>query len=405
MALLRYYDFFAGAGLVDLGLDPPWECVWANDIDPKKAEVYQRNLGSAHFHLRDVADVSASDLPRPVEMAWASFPCQDLSLAGWRRGMSAKRSGTFWAFWRIMRDLYDSGQRPPLVVIENVVGLLHGNSFIGLCESLAALGLQFGALMLDARWFVPQSRPRVFVVAVDSRVDCRGFTIEQPLLTPWFPKAVYDAWSSLPCPLSTLWRWWLLPHKLPGRMPAVDELIEDDPDGVLWHDKSETQYLLDMMAPQHLRKVHNAAATPGRKVGFLYRRIRQAAQRAEVRFDGLAGCLRTPQGGSSRQTVVIVSGKEVRSRLLSPREAARLMGVPDSYSLPRSYNDGYRAMGDGVAVPVVRWLSQQLLAPLAHACSDAESCLSNTENGVSSDQIAESRRTAEELARQWSTGI
>jgi DNA (cytosine-5)-methyltransferase 1 len=88
------------------------------------------------------------------------------------------------------------------------------------------------------------------------------------------------------------------------------------------------------------------------------------AQRAEVRFDEIAGCLRTPGGGSSRQTIIVVHGNKVRSRLLSPREAARLMGLPDEYVLPKNYNDAYRLMGDGVAVPVVSHLSRYLLEPL-----------------------------------------
>src|SRR5262249_28652351 len=96
-----------------------------------------------------------------------------------------------------------------------------------------------------------------------------------------------------------------------------------------------------------------------------YRRMRNGNQRAEVRFDGVSGCLRTPSGGSSRQTVVVVDKGRIRTRLLSPREAARLMGVDDTFWLPKRYNDAYKAMGDGVAVPVVRWLSQQLLVPIA----------------------------------------
>lgn len=89
------------------------------------------------------------------------------------------------------------------------------------------------------------------------------------------------------------------------------------------------------------------------------------AQRAEVRFDGISGCLRTPVGGSSRQTVILVENGHVRTRLLSPREAARLMGVPENYPLPSAYNDAYHLFGDGVAVPVVRWLENYLLSPLA----------------------------------------
>jgi DNA (cytosine-5)-methyltransferase 1 len=86
-----------------------------------------------------------------------------------------------------------------------------------------------------------------------------------------------------------------------------------------------------------------------------------------VRLDGLAGCLRTPRGGSSRQVIVVVDGGEARTRLLTPREAARLMGLPDSYQLPKSATAALQVAGDGVAVPVVRWLAEQLLEPLLGA--------------------------------------
>src|ERR1035441_2888789 len=145
MRQMRFYEFFAGAGLAALGLGPEWQCVWANDIDPRKARVYTSNFDGDHFYLGDVAKFRGSDLPNSSQLSWASFPCQDLSLAGWRRGLSADRSGAFWAFWRIMRDQFKRGSRPPVFVIENVVGLLHhGDGFVGLCEALAALGMQFG---------------------------------------------------------------------------------------------------------------------------------------------------------------------------------------------------------------------------------------------------------------------
>ena len=109
-----------------------------------------------------------------------------------------------------------------------------------------------------------------------------------------------------------------------------------------------------------------------RTVGTIYRRTRtdengRKRQRAEVRFDDTAGCLRTPAGGSSRQTILVVEGKTVRSRLLSPREAARLMGLSDDYRLPERYNDAYHVCGDGVCVPVVRHIASRLLEPLLRA--------------------------------------
>ncbi len=364
---LTYLDFFAGAGLVRLGLEPTWSCVWANDIDNRKQEVYKAQFGEEEFCLDDVANISTKSLPKGADMAWASFPCQDLSLAGWRRGMSADRSGTYWEFWRLMNDLLGRGDRPPLIVIENVVGMLYGNNFPTLCESLAALGMQFGPLVVDARQFLPQSRPRVFVVAVDSRIDCSSLVYEDTdVAGPWFTNAVRSTYSQLREALRESWRWWKLP-KPSCTIPPVTDIIEENPTNVKWHEPDETSRLMAMMSALNLKKT-DLAIKQGPSVGFLYKRIRGGIQRAEVRFDGVAGCLRTPQGGSSRQIVLITDGRRVRSRLLSPREAARLMGVPDSFWLPSKYNDAYRAIGDGVAVPVVQWLSEQLLVRTAKLC-------------------------------------
>jgi DNA (cytosine-5)-methyltransferase 1 len=356
----RFYDFFAGAGLATLGLRGAWHCIWANDISARKAAVYTGNFGAGHFVLGDVTRISADALPRPAEMAWASFPCQDLSLAGWRKGLSGERSGVFWAFWRLMRDLAGRRERPPLVVIENVAGLLYGDSFTGLCEAMASLQMQLGALVIDARRFVPQSRPRVFLVALDDRIDCSRWTCHEPI-PAWTPAALLRAWRRLPAPVQERWRWWSLPVPA-APIPPAAEMIENDG---AWHTPEQTQALLDLMNQANRCKVQNAGRQGGRHVGFLYKRIRKDGQRAEVRFDGLSGCLRTPEGGSSRQTVMIVENGSVRTRLLSAREAARLMGVPDSFVLPDRYSEAYHAMGDGVVAPVVSWLSDHLLVPLA----------------------------------------
>lgn len=366
MSTFTYYDFFAGVGLAELGLDSnSWSCVWSNDIDPKKFAIYAQNFDADNYHLGDIAEVSSNMIPASADMAWASFPCQDLSLAGWRRGLDARRSGTFWAFHRIMSELHQQNLRPPLIVIENVMGLLYGTNFSGLCEALSELDMQFGAVVIDAKHFVPQSRPRVFVVAVDNAIDVSSLVSDMPTSRTWTPRPVINAWSSISPRSRESWRWWQLPQVF-ERVQAVSELIENEPTQVVWHTQQETEKLLSLMSTVNLEKVEQAQRRGNRRVGFLYKRTRSDGQRAEVRFDGIAGCLRTTYGGSSRQTVMIVEGGSVRSRLLSPREAARLMGVPDEFNLNGRYNETYRAMGDGVAVPAVAWLSEQLLIPLAN---------------------------------------
>ena len=293
-----------------------------------------------------------------------------------------------------MRSALDRGERPPLIVIENVVGMLYGRDFPILGESLTALGMQFGPLVIDARPFLPQSRPRVFVVAVDSRVDCSLLVSEESDETvPWFPKAVKSAYERLPEALRGSWRWWKLPEPSCPIRP-VEEMVEATPTGVEWHEPEETARLLGMMTQLNLEKT-NLAIKRGPSVGFLYKRIRKGVQRAEVRFDGVAGCLRTPQGGSSRQTVLVINDGRMRSRLLSPREAARLMGVPDSFWLPSKYNDAYRAIGDGVAVPVVRWLSEQLLVHLARLCRNTRVDTLAKDNGTLGQSGLSSREAVE----------
>jgi DNA (cytosine-5)-methyltransferase 1 len=138
---------------------------------------------------------------------------------------------------------------------------------------------------------------------------------------------------------------------------------------VEWHAASYTERLLNMMTPVNRAKVALAQQAQTVQVGAIYRRTRPdefgtKQQRAEVRFDDVAGCLRTPTGGSSRQTILLVHGASIRSRLLSPRETARLMGLPETYQLPPRYNDAYHLSGDGVVVPVVRHLAEHLLEPL-----------------------------------------
>jgi DNA (cytosine-5)-methyltransferase 1 len=148
------------------------------------------------------------------------------------------------------------------------------------------------------------------------------------------------------------------------RTGTLDDVIERTPVGVVWNSEEQTQSLLAMMSDLNRRKVIDAQRVGALKVGTIYRRTRGGVQRAEVRFDGIAGCLRTPTGGSSRQTIMVVNGPKVRTRLISPREAARLMGLPANYQLPLRYNDAYHLLGDGVVVPVVAHLREHILTPI-----------------------------------------
>jgi DNA (cytosine-5)-methyltransferase 1 len=370
---LTFYEFFAGGGLARLGLGADWTCLFANDLSPKKAEVYRANFAPAdELRVANIHDLTTGDLPGTAALAWASFPCQDLSLAGQGRGLRAARSGTFWPFWQLMAALERDGRAAPIIVLENVVGLLtshQGQDFRELLSVLLAAGYRFGALVIDAAHFVPQSRPRLFIVAVKADQPVPPQLIDAGVWSNlWRPRAILHAFSKLPPELQAAWIWWDLPAPA-ARTAQLRDLIDAEPDGVAWHTSAETASLLALMAPLHREKVRQAQALGELTVGAVYKRMRVEdglkRQRAEVRFDGVSGCLRTPVGGSSRQIIMVVDGAAVRSRLLAVREAARLMGLPERYQLPRRYNDGYQVMGDAVVVPVVAWLERHLLRPLA----------------------------------------
>jgi len=350
------------------GLGAGWQCLFANDIDKKKAATYASNWGAEHLSVKDVASVTTADLPGAADLIWASFPCQDLSLAGSGAGLRGERSGTFWPFWQLMRGLSAEGRAPSLIVLENVCGALtshEGKDFTAISKAIAGAGYRFGALVIDAAHFVPQSRPRLFIIAVsqDCEVPAEGLHAEPEQV--WHTSTLAGAYRRLDKTLREKWLWWRLPEPR-KRNTVLADLIEDDPEGVDWHSREQTDRLLALMSEVNLAKVEAAKAAGRRMVGTIYKRTRPDGrggriQRAEVRFDDIAGCLRTPAGGSSRQTIMIVDGKKVRSRLLSPREAARLMGLPDDYRLPAKYNEAYHLAGDGVVVPVVRHIADNIL--------------------------------------------
>jgi DNA (cytosine-5)-methyltransferase 1 len=361
-APFTFYEFFAGGGMARAGLGEGWACLFANDLNKVKVETYRANWGGDHLHQGDVWALTTDRLAGHADLAWASSPCQDLSLAGKRAGLSGGRSSAFWGFWRLMQALNKQGRAPRTVVIENVVGLAtsrSGADFTALCQALADEGYRFGAVEIDAALFLAQSRPRLFVVATRAPAP-----VGLPR-APFHTRRVAQAFERLTPSLKDRWVWWDLPAP-PARNADLASVLEPA-DRVVWHDQKKTQALLTLLSPNHQARLAAAQAN-GPAVGALYRRIRDVhgtkVQRAEVRFDGLAGCLRTPSGGSSRQFIVLAEAEGIRTRPLTAREGARLMGLTDHYALPRATTRALHVVGDGVAVPVVGWLSARLLVPL-----------------------------------------
>lgn len=353
------------------GLGAHWTCAFANDFDVKKAASYRANWGGDELAVCDVGSLTTKNLPGCADLAWASFPCQDLSLAGSGAGLSGKRSGTFWLFWNLMRELGKEGRAPRVIALENVCGAITANGgrdFAAIASAIVSEGYRLGAVVIDALHFVPQSRPRLFIVAVKKGLRLPYGVSRSDGSVLWHPKNLVEAKSVLPKKVQEHWVWWDLPAPAP-RTCLFADLIEKEPQGVAWDTDSQTEKLLAMMSPLNGEKVRGAQQENRLRIGGLYKRTRSGMQRAEVRFDDVAGCLRTPSGGSSRQRILVVDGEQVRSRLLSPREAARLMGLPDDYKLPGNYNEAYHLAGDGLVVPAVRFLAGSVIEPVLAAAA------------------------------------
>jgi len=370
--MASFYEFFAGGGMARAGLGDGWTCLFANDFDPKKGFAYQNNWDvKGELTVGDVAKVKGADLPGQADLVWGSFPCQDLSLAGVGAGLKGDRSGTFYPFWRVISELIEQGRAPKMVAVENVCGTLTshgGKDFEAICRTFADAGYRFGALVINADLFVPQSRPRLFVVGVHDDVEIDESLLSPGPLEPFHTRALRRAIEGLPAEIAERLIWWNVPTP-ERRVQTFADIIEERPESVSWHTLEETTKLLSMMSPINRAKLAQAKRAGRRMVGGIYRRTRldeagKKVQRAEVRFDDIAGCLRTPAGGSSRQIIIVVDGSQVRTRLISARETARLMGLDETYKLPRNYNEAYHLTGDGVAVPVVRHLAQHVFEPI-----------------------------------------
>ncbi len=387
-------EFFAGGGMARAGLG--WTPLFANDFDAAKADAYAANWGERPV-VADVWSLAAADIPGKADLAWASSPCQDFSLAGARAGLAGERSSALLGWWSLMQALDAEGRGPDTLVVENVSGLLTasgGADFAALCSAFVQAGYRVGALELDAAGFLPQSRPRVFVIASRGgrlhdlhSVQCPGERTaparnrhDRHHRHPFrgaesveilhdqhhrhgVSRALLEAHARLSAEVKAAWVWWRLPAP-PRRNATLQTILLPDEELRCWWSQAKVDRLIEQMAPLHRTRLEQARRAPGRTVAAAYRRTRAGLPRAEVRFDGLAGCLRTPAGGSSRQIVLVIEDGAVRARWLLPREAARLMGLPDDYRLPQGSTAALKLLGDGVAVPVVRWLAEHLLEPL-----------------------------------------
>lgn len=374
-------DFFAGIGLVTLGLQKTgWDTVYALDYDPLKELQYSANFGKDHYHTKDIALEKGNNVPN-VTLAHASFPCTDLSLAGARKGIHQGESSAFWEFARIIKEMQQKyGEAsPPLILLENVEGLLTSNNGLDLhavLSELNKLGYRVDLLRINAAHFVPQSRVRIFIVGVHNSLVS---SFEQNDLIQEFnlrstdarPKKILDYVNKYP---DIDWYFHRLPN-LPIRTMTINDVIDESAE---WWPKERTSFLYNQLH-RHQREIIDKTITNDAYkyfAGFRRMRVRDGESRStvELRNDDIAGCLRTPKGGSARQIIVRAGKGKFDARLINGREAARLMGT-DDFVIPSSItlNQALFGFGDAVCVSVLEWLGDKYFNSLLEELATAES--------------------------------
>ena len=370
MRPLRAAEFFAGIGLVRSALeDTGWRVVFANDIEPFKQRLYSANFAAADFVPGDVRDIQGRAVP-DIDLATASFPCTDLSLAGDRRGLAGEQSGMFWEFARIIDEM--GTRRPVALLLENVPSFATSKGGADLAAAITRLndlGYHCHITIGDARHFVPQSRQRLFLVGTSSSKPLRRRDLASPACSEPVPRSQLDSLRRFVAEHPEL-RASLFDLDAPQPTDrTLADIVERLPeiDSRWWEDERVAKFVdsLSLGQAARLERMRN-----GRGMSFATacRRTRRGHATWEIRADRISGCLRTARGGSSRQALVQAGRGDANIRWMTAREYARLQGVPDFLIPPTvSENQALSGFGDAVAVPVVAWLSEHYLTPLVRA--------------------------------------
>ena len=338
---MRAISLFSGVGGFDRGFELAGiETVLQAERDPHCLKVLERHWP----HVRRVTDVrcvtgnyehlredGGQRIQRAssIDLVYGGFPCQDLSVAGARAGLAGERSGLWFEFLRVLRDV-----RPRWAVVENVPGLLSSNSgrdFGIILAGLGELGFDVAWAILDAQHFgVPQRRRRVFIVAGPSRRS-----VEQIL-------SLCESCGGHP-----------QTGRATGEGTPGAVAIRTANTGANGHGVSDLAHTLDGVNGQ-------AIAQP---LGSHHRRDDLDNDTYVV-----APTLDTHLGDKqwledqSVENYGLMDQVGAGVRRLTPLECERLQGFPDGWTEGQSDSHRYRQMGNAVCVPVVEWIGHRLVA-------------------------------------------
>lgn len=365
-------EFFAGIGLARAGMELSGiQTIWANDYDQYKKKMYEGQWGKGEYHLCDVHMLSGDDLPT-ADVAWSSSPCTDLSLAGKRGGLRGGReSSAFFGFTKALKEM--GNRKPHVVVLENVTGLASshdGDDLRAAAKEFNSLGYKVDVITLDARRFIPQSRPRLFLIGAQNPIDGgEQDTCLRPDWLAWLHEDPEIETFMMPLPKA--------PELVADGLTSLIEDIADEDDR--WWNEDRVSKFVGSMSPVQRERLNGFIA--GRRITArtAYRRTRSGVPVWEMRAEDISGCLRTARGGSSKQALAVMGKGKLKVRWMTGLEYARLMGA-GWFSLNDMRDSQVQyGFGDAVAVPVVDWVASNMIVPHLKVSR-------STEQGVASGQ-------------------
>ena len=304
---MKVGSLFSGVGGLDLGFERQgFSISWACDKEKSCRKILAKHFPSAKLY-DDVKTIDVSKVS-PVDVVIGGFPCQDLSVGGQRKGLAGNRSGLFYEFIRIVRDM---SIRPSFVVVENVPGMLTSNNGRDFTVILNEMVKQWSPKSiawrtLDSRYFgVPQRRERVFIVA-----DLAGERASEIL------------------DLSTDMRRDIRARTTNGKNPisATGGLFEEN-----------VEY------PITLRKSRKAQSDKDFETWV------------ETDYANTLNLFDVGQ----RSSVLVAENPNV-VRYLTPVEWERLQGFPDGWTEGLSDRARYCQMGNAVTVNVAEWIAKRI---------------------------------------------
>ncbi len=304
-----FIDLFSGIGGARIGLEAAGGvCVFSSEWNPFAVQTYRENFGEIPFG--DIRAIASSEVP-DHDVLSAGFPCQPFSIAGVSKKRSLDRPTGFedptqgTLFFEIARIL--RAKQPKAFILENVKNLLHydhGRTFATIRATLVDLGYDTTHRIVDASAVVPQHRERVFIVGFRRDLHLPEFVIPEPR----------------------------------DRKPVLREILEGDPDPKYTLTDHLWSYLQDYAAK------HRQA---GNGFGYGLAPLGSIARTLSARYykDGAE---------------ILIPQKNRNPRRLTPRECARLMGFPDSFSIPVSDTQAYKQFGNAVVPGVMAEIGRRM---------------------------------------------